>query len=174
MNESHLTTGQEIVNEQGPLVFLSQSPQQAPQFFKQLSKSEFEERRLKGLCFSCDKPFNHGHKCKKLFSLDLLEEEDDSVEEPVPDSTKEEQLEISLNAIIGVSSLQNLLGKGRLHEKEVMALIDSGSTQKFISENVIKLLNLPIEQRGGLRVVMVNGERVKSRGLCRQVPLMFN
>lgn len=31
-----------------------------------------------------------------------------------------------------------------------------------------------MEQRGGLRVVVANGERVKSKGLCRQVPLKVN
>lgn len=47
------------------------------------------------------------------------------------ESTKEEQLEISLNAIIGVSSLQNMLIKGELDNKPVLAFIDSGSTQFY-------------------------------------------
>lgn len=114
----------------------SQTLQQSPKFIKQLSKFELEERRLKGLCFNCDEPFTRGHRCKKLFWLELLDQEDEAAEVAAK-TVKEEQPEISLNAIIEVSSMQKMLVKGELGSKSVLALIDSGNTHSFVSKNVI-------------------------------------
>ena len=41
-------------------------------FLTKLTRSEMEERRLKGLCFNCDEPFTRGHQCKKLFWIDSI------------------------------------------------------------------------------------------------------
>lgn len=115
-------------------------------------------------------PFTRGHRCKKLFWLEVIDEEEVEVTE---EATKEEQPEIPLNTIIGVSSMQNMLLRGELGTKIILALIDSGSTHSFFNEDV-KSLNPFVEQLNGLKVVVANGERVKSKGLCRKVPLKFN
>lgn len=80
-------------------------------FIKQLSQIEMEERRSKGLCFNNDEPFTRGHKCKRLFWLELVEDEDGNAAEAA--AIQEEQSEISLNAIVGISSMQNMLIKGK-------------------------------------------------------------
>ncbi|KAH0752536.1 hypothetical protein KY285_005684 [Solanum tuberosum] len=53
------------------------SPQQHVRFVKKLTRSEMEERRLKGLCFNCDEPFTRGHQCKKLFWIDFINDEEE-------------------------------------------------------------------------------------------------
>ena len=43
-----------------------------------LTPQKFEEKREKGLCYSCDSKYTKGHKCaeKKLFYIDCEEEEE--------------------------------------------------------------------------------------------------
>jgi hypothetical protein len=72
----------------------------APNPFKKLSPTEILERRQKGRCFNCDEPYSRGHKCQKLFYLEVLDEVDEiPAVEPQQDS--EEPL-ISPHAITGV------------------------------------------------------------------------
>ena len=42
---------------------------------RRLSPSEVVDRRVKGLCFRCDEPYNPGHKCAKVFSIEVWQEE---------------------------------------------------------------------------------------------------
>lgn len=106
----------------------------ASKFALKFTRSKLAERRLKGLCFSCDEPFTQGHRCK-VFHLELLDDPDDV--EFFPTESFDEQLEISLNAIIGISAAQNMLLVGFLGDFPFKALIDSGSTHCFISEKVV-------------------------------------
>ena len=43
-----------------------------------LTPQQLEEKREKGLCYSCDSKYTKGHKCveKKLFYIDCEEEEE--------------------------------------------------------------------------------------------------
>ena len=42
-----------------------------------LTPQQLEEKRAKGICYSCDRKYTKGHKCseKKLFYIDFEEEE---------------------------------------------------------------------------------------------------
>lgn len=44
--------------------------------FKRLTTEEMVERHQSGLCFNCDKPFTHGHKCKLLFDITSINDYD--------------------------------------------------------------------------------------------------
>jgi len=46
---------------------------------KSIKNQEFEERRLKGLCFWCDDKFVPDHRCKnkRLYSLSIIDEEEE-------------------------------------------------------------------------------------------------
>jgi hypothetical protein len=35
------------------------------------------KRRKQGLCYNCDKPYVRGHKCPRLFYLEVKDKEDD-------------------------------------------------------------------------------------------------
>jgi len=43
-----------------------------------LTPQQLEEKRAKGLCYSCDSKYTKGHKCaeRKLFDIDCEEEEE--------------------------------------------------------------------------------------------------
>ena len=47
-----------------------------------LTPQKMEEKREKGLCYSCDRKYTKGHKCveKKLFYIDCEEEEENEQE----------------------------------------------------------------------------------------------
>lgn len=42
---------------------------------KKLMPSEIQERRKKGLCYTCDERYEPSHKCKRLFLLDSYSSE---------------------------------------------------------------------------------------------------
>lgn len=52
---------------------------------------------------------------------------------------------------------------------EVIVLVDSGSTHNFIDFKVAKRLELPIESGPNMRVMVANGVRLCTQGLCRVV-----
>ena len=113
-----------------------------------LTPQQLEEKRAKGLCYNCDRKCTKGHKCaeKKLFYIDCEEEEENeqqsSKEEDIhQEPTLEEEemsLTISCNALVGITTPQNLNIEGHIKKKKVIVLIDSGSTHNFIHYKVAK------------------------------------
>jgi hypothetical protein len=63
-----------------------------------------EDRRKRGLCYSCDVKWSRGHVCEgpKLFLIEEVESEDiEELDEATLEEVVEEEHEISLNAITG-------------------------------------------------------------------------
>jgi hypothetical protein len=56
----------------------------------------------------------------------------------------------------------------------LIALLDSGSTHNFISEEVTRRSGLPLHQRPRLTALVANGERVTYAGVIRDVPLLID
>ncbi|XP_055960653.1 transposon Tf2-1 polyprotein [Mercurialis annua] len=135
-----------------------------PSFIKRLSRPEMEERRAKGLCFNCDEKFEIGHRCKKLFWLEVLVEEDE------PD---DEEPAISFHAISGTQTTQTMQVEGIINGFPLLVLIDSGSTHSFVNEALIHQLHIQAEAKSNLRVMVANGEQVKSPGVCRKLPIQM-
>ncbi|KAH0636045.1 hypothetical protein KY289_035960 [Solanum tuberosum] len=103
------------------------SPPQRTSFVRKLTRSEMDERRLKGLCFNCD----------------------------------------------GVTTPQNMRLQGQLAGNPVVSLVDSGSTNNFVNSKIVSQFNLQVERREGLRIVVANGERVRSSRQCKGVSIWF-
>ena len=80
-----------------------------------------DEKRLKGLCFNCDEVFTQGHQCKKLFCIDSIDEEEESLEQETNPNT--DQPEISLQAFIGVTAPQNMLLQSIFEFNEMLCKI---------------------------------------------------
>ncbi|KAH0632375.1 hypothetical protein KY284_035161 [Solanum tuberosum] len=79
-----------------------------------LTIAEMDEKRAKGLCFSCDEKYVVGHICKakkQIFLVDVIEDEAKSelveLEQKVRDETNE-FMTISLQAFIGVTGYQTI------------------------------------------------------------------
>ncbi|KAH0670728.1 hypothetical protein KY289_025221 [Solanum tuberosum] len=113
---------------------------------RRLTAAEMDEKRAKGLCFSCDKKYVVGHICKakkQIFLVDVIEDEAESelveLEQEVREETNE-FMTISLQAFTGLTGYQTIRVIG-YHEKEpLQVLIDTGSTHNFIDQEVAKKL----------------------------------
>ncbi|KAL8153145.1 hypothetical protein V2J09_010905 [Rumex salicifolius] len=124
---------------------------------------EMAERRAKGLCFNCDESYARGHKCKRLFWIEVP----DSVESDDDDA----ELEISLNTISGNHSSSTMQLLARVSGIEVSVLVDSGSTHNFLREGLVPSLGLQVCKQPGLQVCVANGDKVPSMGICKAVSL---
>eukprot|EP00253_Pinus_taeda_P026304 PITA_26304 len=146
-----------------------------------LTPQQLEEKRAKGLCYSCDSKYTKGHKCaeKKLFYIDCEEEEeneqDRSKEEDIlqEQSLDEEQMNptISCNALVGITTPQTINIEGQIKKKKVIVLIDSESTHNFIHCKVAKELSCFLYPTPECQVMFANGGTKKSSGKCHNIKL---
>jgi hypothetical protein len=120
-----------------------------------------EER--KGLCFDCDKKYNKGHKYgeKKLFYIDIEEEEDQELELSKHIEIEETSSTISCHALFGINNPQTFKIKGYIKNKKVIVLIDFGGTHNFINCKLMKLLNLFLSLEPKFQVMISYGGTVR-------------
>ncbi|KAK1368025.1 hypothetical protein POM88_034117 [Heracleum sosnowskyi] len=109
-----------------------------------------------------------GHKCKRLFRIEVPDNDSESEEDKVDD------LEISLNAISGTRNSPTMQLLAQIRGVTVSVLVDSGSTHNFLREGLLPSLGLEFLKRPGLQVCVANGERVPSMGICKSVSLQVS
>lgn len=95
------------------------------------------------MCYYCDDRYVPGHKCRKpqLFMINEVEDVEDSDnqgEEMVDVSPEVNHAEISFHAISGTILPQTLRLPGKIGNKNVVVLIDGGSTHNFIEQAVVE------------------------------------
>ena len=92
------------------------------------------ERRRQGLCYNCDEPYVRGHKCPKLFYLEVTDFDDvDDSEQPIAEEPEDPPPLISLHAIAGLTTNDTMKVNVKIGESVLCALLDSGSSSNFIS-----------------------------------------
>jgi hypothetical protein len=143
---------------------------------KKLSPAELKERRDKGLCFNCDDKFSPRHRCKKLFLIEGIYEEDNErpSEEEARETWEDDELEIpeiSLHAISGVQTPQTMRIAGTIRKARVILLADTGSTHNFLNTELVERLGLEPDKQTAFEVLVANGERLSSKGKCFAVPV---
>jgi hypothetical protein len=127
--------------------------------FKKLTPAEMAERRRQGLCFNCDEQYVRGHRCPKLFYLQVTDyEEDESIEaDSVPgDPTPV----ISLHALTGIHSESTLQLEVHIMGKALTALLDTGSTHNFINQDTARALKLDYQPSPALQASVANGDKI--------------
>ena len=147
---------------------------------RRLSPAEMAERRHQGLCFNCNEPYTRGHNrfCKRLFFVDGVEI--DAADDPVAiaDATAEDPAAdapcYSMHAVAGVPVSDTIQITTTVGAACLLALLDSGSTHSFISEDATRLTGLPIQDRPRLTATVANGERVACPGVIRNAPFSIN
>ena len=140
-----------------------------------MTSEELNERQQKELCFRCGGKWGRDHQCPlKNFRLVLLEGEDEEEEDwrDAMEAHEEENLELSLNSLRGLTSNKSYKVKRSIEESEVMVLIDSGASSNFISEKLVKRLKLTIYNVNSFMVEVVNGQVEWGLGVCPKVTLM--
>jgi len=140
---------------------------------KRLTQAEQEERRRLRLCYNCDEKFGRGDNrvCKCLFLLEgaVEEEEDSTLAEE--DATGETAPHVSLHAIAGLRCTDTMQIRLRVGQASLVALLYSGSTHNFITEDAARRTCLPLQHRSGMTATVANGERIACLGAIRQAPL---
>lgn len=99
---------------------------------KRLSQAEMEGRRRLGLCFNRNEKISRKHNgvCKRIFLIDLAI--DDDVD--ASDDTVTDEPIISVLAIAGVHTRETMQLGISIGGASFRALLDSGSTHNFITE----------------------------------------
>jgi hypothetical protein len=136
---------------------------------KKLSPAELKERRDKGLCFNCDDKFSPGHKCKKLFLIEGIYEEDNErpSEEEARETWEDDELEIpeiSLHAISGVQTPQTMRIAGTIRKARVILLADTGSTHNFLNTELAERLGLEPDKQRPSKFWWLTGKDFPARG----------
>lgn len=117
-------------------------------------------RRAKGLCFRCAEKWSRDHKCSAQVQLHVVQEllelfNMEDMEELLQEPTDQEQLfvAISQEAVSGKDGPRTMRLKGSIQGKNILVLVDSGSSHTFVSTSVAHslcgatLLAQPIQVR---------------------------
>lgn len=120
---------------------------------KRLTREELREQYAKGLCWHCDEPWSHEHRCSKgrLLMIEPIEEEviwypKESLEYEEEDAEEEPQpTEGTVHALAGYSNSQTMKVGGLLKQQPITVLIDTGSTNNILNSKVDVQMALPIE-----------------------------
>ena len=112
-----------------------------------------QDRRDKGICYRCDEKFFIGHRCKNKQLHVLLVEEDDAEKGTETKKWEQDQpvfsdaAELSLNSVVGISTLKTMKLRGRVMDQEVVVLIIVGlpiiSSQWIWLQGWVFLLSIP-------------------------------
>ncbi|KAJ3697247.1 hypothetical protein LUZ61_000952 [Rhynchospora tenuis] len=170
---------QPIYNTSATKLSTLEAPLVAPQPrlpVKRLTADEMQQRRQEGLCFNCDEKFVRGHKCKGRATLLYLEgaEDDPDLEDHYTFSLTESdqpETEISLNTLLGRYSTKAMRMLGCISSHPVQVLVDSGSTNNFISRRTAQFLKLATSPTTLFRVRVGNGATLQCDKLCKEVSL---
>ncbi|CAN0838579.1 hypothetical protein LINGRAHAP2_LOCUS2229 [Linum grandiflorum] len=135
---------------------------------KQITPAEMKDRRDQGLCFNCDEQFGPGHKCKKLFYIEMVENLEDG--EPLDrEGTEAGLMAISLHAISAEDNPKTMRLLGTIKGRRVAMLVDSGATHNFMDCRTARSLALASESGTGFEVRVANGDRIIGSGRCSDV-----
>eukprot|EP00253_Pinus_taeda_P024423 PITA_24423 len=119
----------------------------------------------------------------KIFQIDSTDysssEEDPPLEEPEAveednqkDNVPDEPV-ISLYALAGISSPQTLKIRGFIKHRQVVVLIDSGSTHNFIHQKVAEAVHCFVRAVSNFQVQIVDGSTTKCEGHYQNVKLQM-
>ena len=78
---------------------------------------------------------------------------------------------ISCNALAGINTPQTLKIEGHIKKKNVIVLIDLGSTHNFIHFKVAKGLNSFLYPALEFEVMVANGGTINCSGKCHNIKL---
>ncbi|KAL4335086.1 hypothetical protein GQ457_07G026120 [Hibiscus cannabinus] len=117
-----------------------------------LTAAELEEKKRKGLC-----EVEEFVDCEEKLDVD------------VQDTSGAEIHVLSLQAMWGSTGYETMRILVTIQKRQLVALIDSGSTHNFLSLGVVKASGLVVEKRHQLKVTIADGSSIHTQGICREV-----
>ena len=124
--------------------------------FKKLTPAEMAKRRRQGLCYNCDEQYVRGHRCPRLFYLEVTDFEGEAMETDL----EEPEPVISLHALTGIQSEGTMQLEVSIRGHALTALLDTGSTHNFINLGTASTLKLEYNPSQGLHATVANGDKV--------------
>lgn len=125
-------------------------------------KSLWDYRRARGLCFKCGERWGHDHVCPTTVQLHVVEELldifglDSFVDTQLgsDEALQDTAMAISVSAVTGGVSTKAFQLRAWLQGHEVLMLVDSGSSNSFINQQLAKQLSgvQPLSKPSGVRV----------------------
>ncbi|GKE54727.1 transposon ty3-G gag-pol polyprotein, partial [Tanacetum coccineum] len=144
---------------------------------RRISNTEAKARREKGLCYYCDEKYLPGHRCTKPQFFMIHDVGEDEETSPATESAaadySEPQAEVSFHAITGTIHPQTLRLPGKLKNKDVVVLIDGGSTHNFIDQALVDRFGLIIDREITFEVIVGNREKVLCPGRVKELSLII-
>ena len=95
-----------------------------------------------------------------------LDEEEGEEVEGFRETGGEDDGEISLHALKGITNNRIIKVEGKVKEGSLLILINSGSTHSFLDESTTKKLKCPLTSTLPLSVIVANGNQVLSNSAC--------
>jgi hypothetical protein len=149
------------------------------------------DRQRRGLYYNCDEKYAPSHRCKehKLFQIDMttqdlikdinivetpelqFEDTNTQIQADIEPPFSHEEPLISLHALSGISTPQNLKLTGYIKHQNVIVLVDSGSAHKFIHKRVVKETHCFVHAVPNFQIMITNGGMMKCGGRCENVKL---
>ena len=138
-----------------------------------------QECQEKGLYYNFDEKFTRGHRCveQKLYLLDVDSPPTPEIfydtQDPIDDDgdiqqlpALEDQPEISLHYLAGVTTPKTMRVKGFFKKLPLTILIDFGSTHNFIDPRITKEADCFIHPCSSFEVMIANGGTLPCKGKC--------
>jgi hypothetical protein len=127
-----------------------------------------EYRRLNNLCFKCGAKYDPTHQCgqKPVAMVNAMEQEIDPIilsEEvlnlmEMNDIAEAQHLSVSLNALSGSESNNCLRLRALVGNQVMLILVDSGSSNSFINENMLDRIQCEVQDAPPIPVKVANGQ----------------
>ncbi|XP_037424582.1 uncharacterized protein LOC119289334 [Triticum dicoccoides] len=128
------------------------------------------QRRARGECFKCGEKYGPGHKCPKTVQLHVMEEfisalqlsdssdsETETEEANATAGQSESVMQISVQAVNGTSCKESIKLQGMVGKLHLLILVDSGSSNTFISQKLVQQLQCPLEAIPTAKVAIAGG-----------------
>lgn len=125
----------------------------------------------------CGEPYSPQHKCPKLVPLHVMEEvlellqmdnKEDSCSEAGSQDSEAELLCLSYFAAAGIQGKRTIRLQGVAQDKDILILVDSGSSASFISEALVDKLQLPPQSCAPVQVKIADGGQLSSAKVVQQ------
>ncbi|KAL4296177.1 hypothetical protein GQ457_12G019000 [Hibiscus cannabinus] len=123
-----------------------------------LTAAELEEKKRKASVFGVlQSELEEFVDCEEKLDVD------------VQDTSGAEIHVLSLQAMWGSTGYETMRILVTIQKRQLVALIDSGSTHNFLSLGVVKASGLVVEKRHQLKVTIADGSSIHTQGICREV-----
>ncbi|KAG8069487.1 hypothetical protein GUJ93_ZPchr0006g45707 [Zizania palustris] len=114
-----------------------------------------------------------GHKCQRLFYLEVADPEEDvpNLMDALLVAAEDDEPFISLNSITGIRDDGTMQIRVTMGTEEFTTLMDSGSTTNFVSIAAGHTARLHFQNGSGVYVRVANDDKVGCHGLARDVDI---